>query len=312
MSLARSSNKSILQQIRRGRIRARIFSPVDFNRTQSDKFLQEQRSRERSYPTVALEISTTSVVRELRGRQNAEHYPGERAHSKISHKEFTGEVSKEKWENAGPRSGTIAPCFGCRRTKSALNWSRSMALPISPPYPSMEALLVDAMPAGKEWQYEPKWDGFRCLAFKDGTNIELQSKSGQSLGRYFPELISALQEIKSSKFVLDGEIVIPIHGSFSFDDLLERIHLAGSRVQKLAQEYPANFIVFDLLVFGDWKLLRRQPLKERRRLLEIFFVQYLAQNPTFQLSLATRQMAPRQISRILLHRPGQTVPSLLR
>jgi ATP-dependent DNA ligase len=74
----------------------------------------------------------------------------------------------------------------------------------------MEALLVETIPAGKEWQYEPKWDGFRCLAFKDGKNVELQSKSGQSLGRYFPELISALQQIKAKKFVLDGEIVIPM------------------------------------------------------------------------------------------------------
>ncbi|HSE91242.1 MAG TPA: ATP-dependent DNA ligase [Candidatus Binatia bacterium] len=154
----------------------------------------------------------------------------------------------------------------------------------------MEARLVNTIPAGKEWQYEPKWDGFRCLAFKDGTNVELQSKSGQSLGRYFPELISALQEIKSHKFVLDGEIVIPMDGSFSFDELLQRIHPAESRVQKLSQAYPANMIVFDLLVFGDWKLLLSQPLEERRRLLETFFAQYLAQNPTFQLSPATRQI----------------------
>jgi ATP-dependent DNA ligase len=85
-----------------------------------------------------------------------------------------------------------------------------MALPISPPYPPMEALLVETIPAGKEWQYEPKWDGFRCLAFKDGKNVEMQSKSGQSLGRYFPELISRLQKTTAKKFVLDGEIVIPM------------------------------------------------------------------------------------------------------
>ena len=95
----------------------------------------------------------------------------------------------------------------------------------------MEALLVDTIPAGKEWQYEPKWDGFRCLAFKDGKNVELQSKSGRSVGRYFPELIFALKEIKTKKFVLDNEIVIPVQGSFSFDGLLQRIHPAeaGSR-----------------------------------------------------------------------------------
>jgi ATP-dependent DNA ligase len=167
--------------------------------------------------------------------------------------------------------------------------SQCMALPISPPYRPMEALLGDTIPGGKEWQYEPKWDGFRCLAFKDGKNVELQSKSGQSVGCDFPELIFALQEIKTKKFVLDGEIVIPVQGSFSFDHLLQRIHPAESRVRNLSQEYPANLIVFDLLVFADWKLLG-QPLKERRRPLQIFFAQYLAQNPTFQLSPVTRQI----------------------
>jgi ATP-dependent DNA ligase len=164
-----------------------------------------------------------------------------------------------------------------------------MALPISPPYPPMKALLVDTIPAGKEWQYEPKWDGFRCLAFKDGKNVELQAKSGQSVGRYFPELIFALKEIKTKKFVLDGEIVIPVQGRLSFDALLQRIHTAESRVQNPSQDYPANLIVFDLLIFADWKLLG-QPLKERRRPLQIFFAQYLAQNPTFQLSPVTHQI----------------------
>ncbi len=165
-----------------------------------------------------------------------------------------------------------------------------MALPISPPYPPMEALLVDTIPVGKEWQYEPKWDGFRCLAFKDGKNIKLQSKSGQSLGRYFPELILALQGIKAKKFVLDGEIVIPVQGSFSFDDLLQRIHPAESRIRKLSQEYPANILAFDLLVSADGKLLVGQPLKQRRRLLEVLFAQYLAHDSTIQLSPATRQI----------------------
>jgi ATP-dependent DNA ligase len=165
-----------------------------------------------------------------------------------------------------------------------------MELPISPPYPPMEASLVDAIPTGEGWQYEPKWDGFRCLAFKDNKDIELQSKNGQSLSRYFPELVSALQEIRSKKFVLDGEIVLSKDGHFSFDDLLQRIHPAESRVEKLSRQHSANIVVFDLLVFADWKLLVSQPLKERRRFLEIFFAQYLAQNPTFQLSPATRQI----------------------
>lgn len=164
-----------------------------------------------------------------------------------------------------------------------------MALSINPPYPPMESSLVHTIPTGEGWQYEPKWDGFRCLAFKDETKIELQSKSGQSLARYFPELVSALQGIKSRNFVLDGEIVIAQDGSFSFDDLLQRIDPAAS-VQKLAQEHPAQMIVFDLLLFGDWELLFSQPLKERRRCLEIFCAQYLSQDSSFQLSPVTRQV----------------------
>lgn len=154
----------------------------------------------------------------------------------------------------------------------------------------MEASLVDTIPTGEGWQYEPKWNGFRCLAFKDEKRIDLQSKSGHSLAPYFPDLVSALQQIKSKAFVLDGEIVISQHGSFSFDDLLQRVYPPASRVQNLAQKHPAKMIIFDILVFGDWQLLVSQPLKERRRCLEIFFVQYLAQDRTFQLSPATRQV----------------------
>jgi len=112
----------------------------------------------------------------------------------------------------------------------------------------MEAKSVVQLPSGADWQYEPKWDGFRCLAFRDGDRIDLQSKSGQPLGRYFPELVDALQELKPKQFVLDGEIVVPVKGKLSFDDLLMRIHPAASRVKKLAQETPSKLIVFDLLV----------------------------------------------------------------
>src|SRR5262249_21445263 len=84
-----------------------------------------------------------------------------------------------------------------------------VTLPIEPPYPPMEALLVDAIPVGKGWQYEPKWDGFRCLAFRDGEKVELQSKSGQPLARYFPEVVEDVRALPPSRFILDGEIVIP-------------------------------------------------------------------------------------------------------
>jgi len=134
----------------------------------------------------------------------------------------------------------------------------------------MEARLVEELPEGPEWAYEPKWDGFRCLAFRDGTAIELQSKSGQSLTRYFPEVVDALRSVPARRFVLDGEIVVPVNGRLSFDDLLQRIHPAASRVQKLAHEHPAQLVVFDLLVDGGGRVLVELPFRERRRRLETF------------------------------------------
>jgi ATP-dependent DNA ligase len=141
---------------------------------------------------------------------------------------------------------------------------------LRPPYPPMEARLVEELPEGPEWAYEPKWDGFRCLAFRDGTAIELQSKSGQSLTRYFPEVVDALRSVPARRFVLDGEIVVPVNGRLSFDDLLQRIHPAASRVQKLAHEHPAQLVVFDLLVDGGGRVLVELPFRERRRRLETF------------------------------------------
>src|SRR5947207_11955748 len=106
-----------------------------------------------------------------------------------------------------------------------------MALKLKPPYPPMEARLVAGIPAGPQWQYEPKWDGFRCLAFREGKKVELQSKSGQVLTRYFPEIVAALAGLKADRFVLDGELVVPEGKGLSFDALLQRIHPAESRVR---------------------------------------------------------------------------------
>src|SRR6187401_2932936 len=100
-------------------------------------------------------------------------------------------------------------------------------LKIKPPYAPMEALSVPEIPSGPQWQYEPKWDGFRCLAFRDGKRVLLQSKSGQPLARYFPEIVEALLGLKCETFVLDGEIVIQQGGELSFDALLQRIHPAA-------------------------------------------------------------------------------------
>ena len=160
-------------------------------------------------------------------------------------------------------------------------------LPLRQPFMPMEAKSVEEIPTGAEWQYEPKWDGFRCLVFRDGDKIELQSKSGQPLTRYFPDIVEAVGRIKIQRFVLDGEIVVPSNGSFSFDHLLQRVHPAASRVTKLSKETPALLIVFDLLVDADGTLITGQLLAERRPLLEVFATKYLKQRDRIRLSPAT-------------------------
>ncbi|MDX6406115.1 MAG: hypothetical protein QOH70_3570 [Blastocatellia bacterium] len=158
------------------------------------------------------------------------------------------------------------------------------------PYPPMEAKSVEQLPAGAEWQYEPKWDGFRCIAFRDGDEVSLQSKSGQPLSRYFPELVEALSKLKPKQFVLDGEIVVPVDGRLSFDDLLMRIHPAASRVQKLSKEHPAMLVIFDLLADERGRSLVDALLPERRKKLDAFAKKYLAQNKSIDLSPETKDL----------------------
>ena len=155
----------------------------------------------------------------------------------------------------------------------------------------MEARSVDAIPQGREWQYEPKWDGFRCLLSRDERTVELRSKSGEDLTRYFPDIVEAALKLKAASFVLDGEIVVPHGRSFSFDDLLQRIHPATSRVQKLSQETPALFIAFDLLRTAKDKRLAEYPLSERRPALEAFAKTQFKSNASFRLSSATASYA---------------------
>ncbi len=145
-----------------------------------------------------------------------------------------------------------------------------MTLPVPRTYAPMEAQLVADLPSGEEWQFEPKWDGFRCLAFRDGDHVDLVSKAGKPLTRYFPDLVDTLLQVSALKFVLDGEIVIPHDGALSFDELLLRIHPAKSRVLTLARERPATFIAFDLLVDADGDSLVDLPLLARREALEAF------------------------------------------
>jgi ATP-dependent DNA ligase len=137
------------------------------------------------------------------------------------------------------------------------------------PLAPMEARSVEEIPAGHGWQYEPKWDGFRCIAFRDGDKIYLQSKAGQPLARYFPDVVDALASLPREQFVLDGELVVPVRGALSFDELQLRLHPAASRVQKLARAHPAIYVVFDLLAESGHSYLNRI-LRERRPLLESF------------------------------------------
>jgi ATP-dependent DNA ligase len=151
----------------------------------------------------------------------------------------------------------------------------------------MEARSVDAVPRGGEWQYEPKWDGFRCLLWRSGAKVVLRSKSGEDLTRYFPELVDAALRLRATAFLLDGEIVVPHGKTFSFDDLLQRIHPAASRVTKLSLETPALYLAFDLLATAQDKKLSAQPLGKRRPALETFAKLQFKSNPTFHLSQAT-------------------------
>jgi ATP-dependent DNA ligase len=133
----------------------------------------------------------------------------------------------------------------------------------------MEALLAAELPDGKGWQFEPKWDGFRCLARRDGEEVMLTSKSGKPLARYFPEVVEMLLGTKDSDYLLDGELIIPVGDVLSFDALQLRLHPAESRVRKLAKETPAELMAFDLLELGG-KSLMAQSLAKRREALEKF------------------------------------------
>jgi ATP-dependent DNA ligase len=159
----------------------------------------------------------------------------------------------------------------------------------------MEATRADSLPEGANWQFEPKWDGFRCLAFRWHDEVILQSKAGQPLTRYFPELVAAFAHLDHDGFVLDGEIVVTVGGTPSFDDLLLRIHPAPSRIAKLAEQTPAKFLAFDLLYRANRAnatngLFIQEPLTVRRAALERFF-QDTPGDSLISLSPATQDRA---------------------
>ena len=165
----------------------------------------------------------------------------------------------------------------------------------------MEAGQVDTLPADAGWQFEPKWDGFRCLAFRDGDTVELRSKSGKTLTRYFPDIAAALLASPVKRFALDGELAIPVGDALSFDALQLRLHPAESRVRKLAAETPAIYILFDILLTLDNKSLVAAPLRERREALEHLY-RRLRPIPSLRLSPYTQDV--RESRRWLAHSGG--------
>jgi ATP-dependent DNA ligase len=157
------------------------------------------------------------------------------------------------------------------------------ALPLSTR--PMEARTADAIPTEDgPWQYERKWDGFRCLVFRQGGEVELRAKSGKSLDRYFPEVVAFFHALNAPRFVLDGELMVELGDSNAFNALQLRLHPAESRIRKLAAETPAHLIAFDLLAGTDGIKLLQKPLSERRAVLEAF----AAECGNLELSPTTR------------------------
>ncbi|RUX49699.1 ATP-dependent DNA ligase [Mesorhizobium sp. M4A.F.Ca.ET.050.02.1.1] len=162
--------------------------------------------------------------------------------------------------------------------------------PLTLDTPPMEARTADTLPEGSGiWQYEPKWDGFRCLAFKGRKAVDLRAKSGKPLGRYFPELTALLGELEARDFVVDGEIIIEIEGRASFDALQMRLHPAESRIRTLSRQTPARIVLFDTLAAPGGKIVLELPLRERRAATEDFVAR--AENEALRLSSATTSIA---------------------
>ena len=181
-----------------------------------------------------------------------------------------------------------------------------LAVPISTE--PMEARLVAELPTGDEWQFEPKWDGFRCLAFRDGDEVALMSKSGKPLGRYFPEIVAAVLQLSESRLVLDGELVLPRGESLSFADLQLRLHPSASRVARLSRETPARLMLFDCLQCGDAVLIDA-PLDRRRTMLEELAARGLP--ALLRLSPATSEAVSKSIDWLMVAKMPLRISSLM-
>ena len=153
----------------------------------------------------------------------------------------------------------------------------------------MEAKLVSELPKDTGWQYEPKWDGFRCVAFRAGDEVEIKAKSGKSLSRFFPEVLENLRALGAKTFVLDGELVIPFNGGLSFDALQMRLHPAESRITRLSVETPATYIVFDCLLRKTGQSLLAKPFEDRRAALEAF-IEGVGEHSGLSITPFTREL----------------------
>jgi ATP-dependent DNA ligase len=162
---------------------------------------------------------------------------------------------------------------------------KDLAVPIG--IEPMEAKLVSELPRDPGWQFEPKWDGFRCLAYRAGDEVDLRAKSGKPLARYFPEVVAMLRRLPQAAFVLDGELAVPIGDTLSFDALQMRIHPAETRIKKLAKETRALLILFDMLLDAKGKSLIEAPLSKRRTALEAFY-ERVGETKELKLSPFTR------------------------
>ncbi len=162
----------------------------------------------------------------------------------------------------------------------------------------MECTPSESIPDGPQWEYEPKWDGFRCLAFRDGDDIYLQSKSAQPLARYFPEIVDLLKRLSAQQFVLDGELMVESNGDLDFDALLQRVHPAQSRVNKLSRETPATYVVFDILIDDAGKDVTGIPLRERRAALEKFARKYFIEGISLSPASSERKVVDEWFSRV--------------
>ena len=141
-----------------------------------------------------------------------------------------------------------------------------MPLPLKPPIKPQLARPAKDLPDGDGWRFEPKWDGFRTIVFRDGDDVHLQSRNGRPMNRYFPEVLPAVRSLSADRLVLDGELIVVVDGIQEFDLLGQRIHPAESRVTMLAEKWPAAYVAFDLLAEGDEKLLDLSYEERHRRL----------------------------------------------